>query len=50
VVVDGSPRPRPRPDEDRLRFVEVEHGANRPPVGRLRRWDGDRMVARLAAR
>jgi UDP-2,3-diacylglucosamine pyrophosphatase LpxH len=36
--------------EDRLRFVEVEHGANRPPIARLGRWDGDRMVAQLAAR
>jgi UDP-2,3-diacylglucosamine pyrophosphatase LpxH len=42
-------RPGRDHDEDRLRFVEVEHGANRPPIARLRRWDGERMAARLTA-
>ena len=36
-------------DEDRLRFVEIGHGGDRPTIARLQGWDGDRMVAQLAA-
>jgi UDP-2,3-diacylglucosamine pyrophosphatase LpxH len=25
--------------QDRLRYIEIDHGANRPPAARLRRWD-----------
>jgi hypothetical protein len=42
-------RPSRDHDEDRLRFIEVEYGANRPPIARLRRWDSERRAARLAA-